>query len=368
MSDAARPGEGRGRLRLFTGPAPGVGKTSRMLEEARRLRAAGADVVVAFLDGHERPAVEALAEGLPRIPLRRLEHRGVTGGEMDLDAVLKRRPAVAVVDDLAHVNAPGARHPRRYRELPELLGAGIDVLATLGIYQLDSLNEMIETLTGVTVRETVPDSVLRQAEPLVHVDAAPDALLARLAAGDIYGPTRAGWAGDRWFRPATLESLRELAFRQVAEALAARQGTTPRPEDAVNGRVMVCLSSFSPRAMALLRRGSRIAGRLNTHWYVVYVETPRERPSRMPEDVRRHLAASVEKARELGAEVAFLKAADPVRALVEFARTHHVAHVVIGHSPVRRWRELLGRSMVARMARLAASFDLYVLATEPDAP
>jgi len=218
----------------------------------------------------------------------------------------------------------------------------------------------------VTVRETVPDSVLRQAEPLVHVDVAPDALLARLAAGEIYGPSRAGWAGDRWFRPATLESLRELAFRQLAEALAARQGTTPRPEDAVNGRVMVCLSSFSPRAMALLRRGSRIAGRLNTHWYVVYVETPRERPSRMPEDVRRHLAASVEKARELGAEVAFLKAADPVRALVEFARTHHVAHVVIGHSPVRRWRELLGRSMVARMARLAAGFDLYVLATEPD--
>jgi two-component system sensor histidine kinase KdpD len=362
MSDAGMAGASRGRLRLFTGAAPAVGKTTRMLEEALRLQAAGVDVVVAFLDGRGRPAVEALAAALPEVARRRLELHGVSGGELDFPRLLERRPAVAVIDDLAHVNAPGGRHARRYREVEELLASGIDVLATLGIYQLDSLNEIVESLSGVTVRETVPDSVLRAADGLVHVDVGTDALRARLDAGALYGPEQRNWAGERWFRPATLDALRELAFRQVAEALATRQAA-PRA-DAVSDRVMVCLSSFSPRAMALLRRGSRIAGRLNTHWYVVYVETPRERPSRMPEDVRRHLAASVEKARELGAEVVFLKGRDPVRTLVEFAQSHHVAHVVIGHSPGRFWTERLGRSVVARLTRLAGGFDLYVLATE----
>jgi two-component system sensor histidine kinase KdpD len=285
------------------------------------------------------------------------------GNELDLGAVLARRPAVAVVDDLAHVNAPGSRHPRRYKDALELLGAGIDVLATLGTYHLDSLSEVVETLTGVAVRETVPDSVLRQADCLVHVDASAEALLARLDAGVLHGPERLAWAREHWFRPPTVDALRELAFRQVAEALAARRSGPADTAEALNDRVMVCLSSFSPRAMALLRRGSRIAGRLNTHWFVVYVETPRERPSRLPEEVRRHLALSVEKARELGAEVVFLQAGDPVRAMVEFARSHGVAHVVIGHSPGRSWRELLGRSVVARMARASRSFDLYVLST-----
>jgi two-component system sensor histidine kinase KdpD len=354
----------RGRLHLFTGPAPGVGKTSRLLEEARRLYARGADLAVAFVDARGQPALEALLDGLPRVPPRRIEHRGVVGFDLDLEAVLARRPAVAVIDDLAHVNAPDGRHPRRYQDALALQASGIDVMSTLGTYHLESLNEIVEKLTGVVVHDTVPDSVLRGADAIVHVDVEPDVLLQRLAAGALDDAARATWLREHWFRPAALQALRELAFRQTAEALAARDGEPDPAAPRVNDRVMVGLSSFSPRALALLRRGSRIAGRLNTHWFVVYVETPRESPSRIPEAVRRHLAESVAKARELGAEVVFLKAKDPVRALVDFARAHGVAHVVIGRSPVRTWRDWLGRSLVARMVRESAGLDLYVLATE----
>jgi len=353
----------RGRLILYSGAVPGVGKTTRMLEEARRLHAAGTDVVVAFVDTHGRPPVEALLDGLPRVAPRPLEHHGVTGGEIDVDAVLVRHPAAVVVDDLAHVNAPGSRHPRRHQDVEPLLAAGIDVLATLGTYHLESLSEIVENVSGVTVRETVPDFILRQADVVVHVDADLETLGRRIEAGAIYGPERIAWARDHWFRPQTVQALRELAFRQVAEALAARP-VEAAPAVRLGGRVMVCLSSFSPRAMALLRRGSRIAGRLNTHWFVVYVETPREAPSRMPEDVRRHLAASVEKARELGAEVVFLHAKDPVRALVDFAHARGVGHVVIGRSPQHSWRERLGLTMVARMVRESEGLDLHLLASE----
>jgi two-component system sensor histidine kinase KdpD len=336
-----------------------------MLEEARRRHAAGEDVAVVFVAARGRPAIDTLAHGLPKIAGRRIEHLGITAEEMDLDAILARRPGAVVVDDLAHVSAPGGRHARRWQEVEPLLAAGIDVLATLGTYQLESLNEIVETLTGVDVRETVPDGVLRRADSVVHVDVEPAALLARLEAGLIYGPERRSWAQDRWFAPTTFDALRELAFRQVAEALAARQGepvqAATRP---VSGRVMVCLSSFSPRALALLRRGSRIAGRLNTDWFVVYVETPREAPARMPEAVRKHLATSVEKARELGAEVVFLQARDPVKALLEFAQARGVAHVVIGRSPALSWRDRLGLSMVARMVRAFGGLDVYLLATE----
>jgi two-component system, OmpR family, sensor histidine kinase KdpD len=352
----------RGRLRLFTGPAPGVGKTTRLLEEARRLHARGLDVAVAFVDTRGRPALSALLEGLPRLPPRRVEHRGVVGAELDLDAVLARRPAVVVVDDLAHVNAPGSRHPRRYHDAQTLQAAGLDVMGTLGTYHLESLNEIVEKLTGVAVHETVPDSVLRGADAIVHVDVEPDVLIERLGTDAL--SDRAAWTRAHWLRPAALQALRELGFRQTAEALAARDDDSAAAVPRVSDRVMVCLSSFSPRAMALLRRGSRIAGRLNTHWFVVYVETPRESPSRIPDAVRRHLAESVEKARELGAEVVFLRARDPVRSLVDFARSHGVAHVVIGRSPVRTWRDWLGRSLVARMVREAHGLDLYVLATE----
>jgi two-component system sensor histidine kinase KdpD len=322
-------------------------------------------VAVAFVDARGRAGMEGLLEGLPRLPRRRIEHRGVVGTELDLDAVLAARPAVAVVDDLAHVNAPGGRHARRYQDAQAMQAAGIDVMGTLGTYHLESLNEIVEKLTGVAVRETVPDAVLRRADAIVHVDVEPEVLLERLAAGRIGPPDRAAWMREHWLGAGAMQGLRELAFRQTAEALAGRESDAVSPaRPRVSDRVMVCLSSFSPRAMALLRRGSRIAGRLNTHWFVVYVETPREAPSRISDEVRRHLAESVEKARELGAEVVFLQAKDPARALVDFARAHGVAHVVIGRSPTRTWRDWVGQSMVARMVRESGGLDLYVLATE----
>lgn len=355
----------RGRLCIYTGPVPGVGKTRRMLEDARGLRAAGGDVVAAFVDARGRSDVEALAGGLAQVPPRVVEYRGVRACEVDVEAVIARRPKIALVDDLAHVNAPENRRSRRHHDVDALRAAGIDVMATVGIEHLDSLNELVHRLTGVTVSGTIPDAVLQTADAVVHVDASVDTLLSRLDAGQIYPPEKLAWARAGFFRAEALLAMRELSLRQTAEALARDPVKAASPvAPQVSGRVLVGLSSFSPRAMELLRRGSRIAGRLNTHWFVVYVETPAEAPGRVAPEVRRHLAQCVAKAQELGAEVRFIHAHDSVRALVDFARAHGVAHIVVGRSHRPWWRNVLGRSMLARLVGEAVGFDLHILSTE----
>jgi len=352
----------RGRFTIYTGPVPGVGKTRRMLEDAKR-RGQEAPPVIAWLDGRGRTDVEALAAGFARIGARAVEYHGVRKLELDVEAVVGRRPVCALVDDIAHVNPPGARHARRHQDVDEMLTAGIDVMATVGIEHLDSVNELVRRLTGVTVSGTITHAVFQAADEIVHVDASREELLARLDAGALYPPEKLEWARAGFFRPDALQAMRELSLRQTAEALAHVPGQTPAPPQ-VSGRVLVGLSSFSPRAMALLRRGAGIAGRLNTHWFVVYVETPAEAPAHLAPEIRHHLAQSVEKAQELGAEVRFVHARDPVRALVDFARAHGVAHIIVGRSHRPWWKERFGRSMVSRLAHEAAGFDLHVLSTD----
>ncbi|HET9595702.1 MAG TPA: universal stress protein [Anaeromyxobacteraceae bacterium] len=360
----------RGRLKLYIGFAAGVGKTWRMLEEAHALRRRGVDVVAALVETHGRAETAALVGDLEVVPRRRIEYRGVVVEEMDLEAVLRRAPAVAMVDEVPHTNVPGSKNRKRYQDVLELLGAGVNVIGALNIQHLESLNDLIARNTGVTVRETVPDSFVEQADQIVNLDLAVEDLLERLRAGKIYPKDKVPWALEHFFRDANLATLRELSLREVAESLdrSAQRAPAGDPVQRAAGRVMVCLSSSPPHALALMRRGSRMAGRLNTDWYVVYVETPREAPERIDSEAQRHLLANIDKARELGAEVVRLKSSDAAAALLEFARSHRVSDVIIGRTVLPWWRRLVRPSVVERLVRDGDGLDLHVVSFFEEEP
>jgi len=358
----------RGRLKLYIGFAAGVGKTYRMLEEAHALRKRGVDVVVGFVETHGRADTEVLLDGLEIVPRRRIEYRGVAVEEMDLDAVLARRPQVAIVDEIPHTNVPGSKNRKRYQDVLDLLGAGINVIGALNVQHLESLNDLVEHTTGVTVRETVPDNFLKQADQVVNLDLAVEDLQERMRAGKIYAPDKVPRAIENFFKGQNLVTLRELALREVAESLDRAMAAQERPGDPPRrgGRVMVCMSSNPPRAATLLRRGSRMAGRLNTDWFVVYVETPEEAPDRIDSEAQRHLLGNIEKARELGAEVVRLKSADPVSALLDFARSHGVGHIIVGRSHAPLWQRVLGRSVLQRLVDESEGLDLHIVSFEEE--
>jgi two-component system sensor histidine kinase KdpD len=360
----------RGRLKLYIGFAAGVGKTYRMLEEAHALRKRGVDIVLAYIEPHGRPETTALIDGLEVVPRRRIEYRGVAVEEMDLDAVLARRPQIVIVDEVPHTNVPGGRNRKRYQDVLEVLEAGINVIGALNIQHLDSLKDLVERATGVAIRETVPDSFLKEADQVVNLDLAVEDLQERLRTGKIYAADKVQWALDHFFRDQNLSTLRELALREVAESLErmseakARAGQEAERAPRVPGRVMVCMSSHPPRASALLRKGSRMAGRLNTDWFVVYVGTPAEAPHLIDAEAQRHLLQNIDRARELGAEVVRLQAKDPAAALMDFARSHGVGHIVIGRSRLPWWRQIVKRSVPLRLMKEAAGFDLHIASFE----
>ncbi len=353
----------RGRLKLYVGFAAGVGKTFRMLQEAHELRRRGVDVVVAFVEPHGRAETAALVQGLEVVPRKRTEYRGVVVEEMDLDAVRERRPTVAVVDEIPHTNAPGCLNRKRYQDVLALLDAGINVIGAMNVQHLESLNGLIERATGVAVRETVPDSFLKQADQVVNLDLAVEDLQERLRVGKIYAPEKIPWALENFFKDQNLATLRELALREVAESLDRAGVAKGAPELKTSGRVMVCLASNPPRAKILLSRGSRMAGRLNTDWFVVYVETPQEAPNLIDSEAQRHLLANIDKARELGAEVVRIKSDDPAQALLDFARAHGIAHAIVGRSLQPWWKQVLLGSVLTRLLREGGDFDLHVVAS-----
>jgi two-component system sensor histidine kinase KdpD len=355
----------RGRLKLYIGFAAGVGKTYRMLEEAHALRERGVDVVVGFVETHGREETAALVEGLEVVPRRSTEYRGVKVEEMDLDGILARKPEVVVVDELAHTNAPGSRNRKRWQDVEQLIGAGINVIGAFNVQHLESLNDLVARATGVRVRETIPDAWLKTADQVVNLDLAVEDLEERLRAGKIYASEKVPQALERFFQRGNLATLRELALREVAESLERdtmrRESTAETPPRSTGARVMVCMSSYPPRAAELLRRGSRVAGRLNTDWFVVYVETPEEAPDRIDSEAQRHLLENIERARGLGAEVVRLRASDPVPALLDFARSHSVGLLLIGRSHQSGWRRLLGLTVDLRLVREASDFDVQVV-------
>jgi two-component system sensor histidine kinase KdpD len=359
----------RGRLKVYIGAAAGVGKTYQMLEEAHALKKRGVDVVLAFIEPHERPETAALIDDLEVIPRQRIEYRGVAVEEMDLDAVLKRRPQVAIVDELAHTNAPFCRNKKRYQDVLELLENGINVICAFNIQHLESLNEMVKQATGVLVRETVPDSILKRADQVVDIDLAVEDLTDRLRAGKIYAPDKVQWALDNFFQPEKLAVLREIALREVAESVdrtvSSEAAADAARRAAASERVMVCLPTRPPpHGAVLLRQGSRLAGRLNTDWFVVHVETKGEAGHRIDATLQRYLLDDEQRARDLGAEVVRLRSELPVDALLDFGRSHGVRHIVVGRSQKSWWRRLLGQSPVFKLVTEAAGFDLHIVSLD----
>lgn len=358
----------RGALKVFFGMAPGVGKTYAMLQAARREKAAGRDVVIAIVETHGRKETLELVEGLPVVQRATVSYRGVSLTELDLDGVLARRPQLALVDELAHTNAPGCRHPKRYQDVLELLEAGIDVFTTLNVQHVDSRAEAVRQITGVTIRETVPDTVLDGAE-FELIDLPPEELRARLAAGKVYIPEAARAAQDHFFRPGNLSALRELALRFAAEhvgqdVLAYRQAQGAGDPWKSGQRLLVAVSS-SPTSAALVRWTRRLAGELQAPWLAVYVETPQP----LNEDERARLAKHLALARELGAQVIHTTDADVVQGILRVAREQNATQVVAGKPASWRALDLLrGGSLLNRLIRESGHIDVHAVRAEGGAP
>lgn len=371
-----------GRLKVFLGMAAGVGKTVAMLRDARRLRAEGVDVVCGFVETHGRAETERELGDLEIVPRRTLQYRGVPLEEMDLDALLARRPDVAVVDELAHTNVPGSRYAKRYQDVEALLAAGVSVLSALNVQHLESLHDLVLRTTGVDVRERVPDRVLHRADEVVVIDLAPDELIERIRAGRVYPAARVERALHGFFRPEHLASLRQLSLREVANAVEERSRARVRTTrdgdgevEAASGvvdaeRVMVSMSSVPSATRRLLRQGARLAGGIHSRWFVVYVRTPGEAPERIGTPALRSLTDNLRLAKELGAEVVRLEGTDVAEALARFARERSISHAVFGRARGPSWRDRLRGSLVERFMRLAPDVDVLVVAArdEPEAP
>jgi two-component system sensor histidine kinase KdpD len=341
----------RSRLRVYIGAAPGVGKTYQMLEDAHGLKRQGVDIVVGYVEPHGRAETEELVGGLELVTLRRIEYRGVTLEEMDVEAITARKPAIAIVDELAHTNAPGSKNTKRYEDVLELLDSGISVITAVNIQHIESLNDAVARITGVRVRETIPDYVLRRADEVVNVDVSVDTIRGRLRQGKIYGIEKIEQSLNNFFRKGNLSALRELALRQVAQDQAAKSHDYREREGleqaVIPEKVMVCMASRGS-AKKLLRTGSRIAGRLASDWYAVYVETPSEEPGRIKPQDYAALAENIRFAEELGATVVKLKSRNVADALIDFARREGITHVVFGQSARSRWDILLHGSVINR--------------------
>ncbi|HEX7540114.1 MAG TPA: PTS sugar transporter subunit IIA [Syntrophales bacterium] len=360
----------RGRLKVYLGYAAGVGKTWQMLQEAHRLRDEGIDVVVGLVETHGREGIARLLEGLEIIPRRRQEYRGIVIEEMDLDAILARKPQIVLVDELAHTNVPGSRNEKRYQDVQDILAQGIHVISTLNIQHLESLYDVVERASGVKVHERIPDAVLAEADQIVNVDLTSEDLSERLKEGKIYPPDRIETALANFFRKQNLEQLRELTLRELASQIDQRaRDDTKEDVAATPDQIMVCLSSRGPNSEKLLRSASRLAGRLNRNWYAVYVQTPSEAPTAIDAQTQRLLSGTLTLAKQLGAIVFTFKGEDIVKTILQFAREYRVGQIVIG-SPrkIHAWKRLLGEQSVAeRLIGSAEGVSVVVLDTRESA-
>jgi len=343
--------EQRARLRIYVGAAPGVGKTYSMIEDAHALRREGVDVVIGYVEAHGRAETEAKVGDLEVIARRRIDYRGVVLEEMDLDAILARKPQLCLIDELAHTNAPGSRHEKRYQDVLEVLDAGIGVMTAVNIQHLETLNDAVGRVTGVRVRETVPDTFLDRADEVVNVDVTVEELRTRLRQGKIYKPEKVEQALTNFFRETNLSTLRELALRAVADEVGEKAASHRQREGLepalIPERVMVCMSSNAD-APRVLRTGARIAGRLGARWYAVYVETPREAPGQIKSTDRHALQRNIALAEELGATVVRVRANRPADGLIAFAQREGITHVIFGQSARSRWEILMKGSTLNR--------------------
>ncbi len=360
----------RGKLKIFLGAAAGVGKTYAMLQEAQERRTEGLDVAVGYVETHGRVETERLVQGLDLLPRRLLDYRGINLPEFDLDTALARHPTLLLVDELAHTNAPGSRHLKRWQDVDELLHAGISVYTTLNIQHLESLNDVVAQITGIIVRETVPDHILALADAIKLVDLPPDELIQRLHEGKVYVPTQAEKATRKFFRKGNLLALRELALRHVADKVDTQMQTymrdhtieTPWP---TTERMLVGVSS-NPLAAHMVRAAARMAKLLRAEWIVAYIETPAHH--RLAEADRNRVVQTLRLAEQLGAKTITLSGQSPSEELVAYARAHNVSKIVIGKPARPRWKEILFGSVVDDLARRSALIDIYLISGEGNEP
>jgi len=354
----------RGRLKIFLGYAAGVGKTYAMLEAAHSRKAEGVDVVAAFVETHGRPETEALLHGLEEIPRKQVEYRGVRLTEMDLDAVLARKPQLALVDEHAHTNAPGSRHLKRSQDIEELLNAEIDVYTTLNIQHLESFREIIAQITGVIQRETVPDRVLDDASEIEVVDLPPEELVQRLREGKVYIPEQAARAMEQFFEPGNLIALREITLRRAAnrvdEQMREYLETYATPEIwPVTERLLVCVSG-GPNSERVIRTARRLAEELKTEWYALYVETAKD--DKMTQENRERIWRELRLAESLGAkEVTTLTVESAPEGVIDYARKRKITKIVVGRPTRPRWREWLRGSFVDQILRMSKEIDVYIV-------
>jgi two-component system, OmpR family, sensor histidine kinase KdpD len=350
-----------GKLKIYLGHAAGVGKTYAMLEEAHRLKKAGVDVVIGWVETHGRQETEALLEGLEIIPRKKVEHNGRTVEVLDVDAIFKRYPTVCVVDELPYTNIAGSQHPKRYLEVHDLLLTGINVITAMNIQHLESLHDTVLRATGVDVRERVPDRFVLEADQIVNVDLTAEELRERLKLGKIYPADRAAAALENFFTENNLNTLRELALRETAASLDRRPriGTSSSSPD-ISEKIAVFISTNPITTAKLLRTSSRIAGRLNREWIAVYVRRNKEDPVKIPADVQRHFMQNVQLATELGGSVTVLESENVCEALLKFCRENDVHLVVLGTTE-RRWWQVTRPNVLQFFLHHAPGIDLHIV-------
>jgi two-component system sensor histidine kinase KdpD len=362
--------EARGKFKIFLGAAPGVGKTYEMLAVAQARRRDGVDVVVGVVETHGRRETESLLDGLETVPRRHVEYKGHAFDEMDLDAILARRPRVVLVDELAHTNAPGSRHPKRYLDVEELLAAGIDVYSTLNIQHVESLNDVVAQITRIRVRETVPDSILDRADDIEIVDLAPDELIQRLKEGKVYVPHQADRAIQHYFKPGNLTALRELALRRTAQRVD-EQMVSYMQAHAISGpwaagdRVLVCVSE-DPACPGLIRYAKRLSDRAHAPFTALYVETARTQ--KLSDTARDRIAEALRLAERLGGQALRLPGERIADEVVRYAAENNITQIVIGKSGRSRWFEILHGSVVHELVRRTGNISVHVITGEADAP
>lgn len=353
----------RGRLKVYVGSSAGVGKTYAMLREGHRLKQQGVDVAIGLVETHGRAETAEQVGDLVIIPPRQIEYRGVKLLEMDVEAIVARHPTVCLVDELAHTNAPGSRHPKRYQDVEDLLRTGIHVITTVNVQHLESLYDEVERATGVKVKERLPDSVLADADQIVNIDISAEDLLERLRTGKVYPPERAERALANFFTAANLTRLRELTLSEMAHLIdhRARRAEADRAGLSATERVMVGLSSRSPNAPALLRKAARLADRINAPWYAVYIQTPAEDLTRIEAGTQRMIGKNLELAQNLGGIPMTFRGKDVVSTIIAFAREYDIRVIVMGKSRQPWYRRIGGRSILERLALEAEGIDLMIV-------
>jgi len=356
----------RGVFKLFLGYAPGVGKTFGMLSEAIRRRSRGEDVVIGVVESHGRKGIEELICGMEIVPRKKLEYKVTVFEEMDVDAIIARKPAVVLVDELAHTNIPGSKHRKRYEDVQELLAANIDVVSTLNIQHIESLAPSVRSITGVLVRETVPDWVPLTASETVMVDLTPEALQNRMKRGDVYATEKVERSLQNFFRRGNLIALRELALRQAAEQVDRSLETYMEDQDirknwGVRERMAVCVSA-NPTGQYLIARSARMARRMDAELYVVHVD----REFGQKEANQNALSANLKFAENLGAKVVRLKGRSVADSVADFVRSKHITQVIFGRAPVHDWRKYLYLSAVHRFLRESPAVDVHIVTQEPE--